>query len=86
MVWKIFPQSGIPESTNLKSDIESTLVILECYLKHGPSLSFRDLCKKAKISEAKTKCILSILEKRGYLRESKDTGEYVLGGKIVMLV
>ena len=22
MVWKMFPQSGIPESTNLKNDLE----------------------------------------------------------------
>ncbi len=69
----------------MKSGMESTLAILECYLEGGQSLSLRDLSIKAKISEAKTKCILLILEKRGYLRKSKDTGEYVLGEKIVIM-
>ena len=66
--------------------MESTLAILECYLEGGQSLSLRDLSRKAKISEVKTKYILSILEKRGYLKKAEDRGEYVLGEKIVMLV
>jgi DNA-binding IclR family transcriptional regulator len=85
-MWKILPHSGITMSPNLESDMELTLAILKCYLKHGPSLSLRHLSAEAKISEDKTKCILSILEKRGYLRKLEDTGEYVLGEKIVMLV
>ena len=70
----------------MESDMELTLAILKCYLKHGPFLSLRDLSTKANISEVKTKYILLILEKRGYLRKLEDTGEYVLGGKIAMLV
>ena len=70
----------------MESAAELTLAILRCYSEHGPSLSFRDLSTRAKISEDKTKCILSVLEKRGYLRKLEDTCEYTLCGKIVMLV
>jgi len=66
--------------------MESTLVILKCYLEHGPSLSLRNLSTKTKISEVKARRILLILEKRGYLRKLEDTSEYVIGGEIVMLV
>lgn len=70
----------------MESNVELTLAILRCYLEHGPSLSLRDLSTKAEISEAKARHILSILERRGYLRKAEDTGEYVLGEKIMMLV
>jgi len=70
----------------LESDMELTLAILKCYLEHGPSLSLRHLSAEANIPEDKTKCILLTLEKRGYLRKLEDTGQYILGGKIAMLV
>jgi len=66
--------------------MELILAILKCYLEHGPSLSLRDLSIKVKISEVKAKYILSILEKRGYLRRAEDTGEYTLCSKIVKLI
>jgi DNA-binding IclR family transcriptional regulator len=68
---------------SLRGKVELILTILGSYLEF---LSVRDLSTKAKISEAKTKYILSILEKRGYLRKAEDTGEYVLSEKILTLV
>lgn len=70
----------------MKSEAELTLMILECYLKHGPCLSLKQLCTKVKISDAKAKYILSILAKRGYLKKAEDTDEYALSKKIIMLV
>ena len=70
----------------MKSEAELTLSILECYLKHGPLLSIKDLRIKTKVSEKKIEYILSILEKRGYLTKAKDTDEYILSRKIVMLI
>jgi DNA-binding IclR family transcriptional regulator len=60
-------------------------MVLECYLKHGPCLSLKQLRIKVKISDAKAKYILSILVKRGYLKKAEDTDEYVLSEKIMML-
>lgn len=70
----------------MKSAVELVLDILECYLKHGPSLSFRDLCVKTKISQTKARDILSILEKRGYLKKNEAAGEYVLTEKLITLI
>lgn len=70
----------------MKSEAELTLMVLECYLKHGLSLSIKNLCAKTKISEKKIKHILSVLEKRGYLTKTKDTDEYILSKKIAMLI
>ena len=86
IMWKIFPHCGIWGNPNLESSIELTLAILRCYLEHGPSLSLKDLCTKAGTSEAKARYILSILERRGYLRKAEGTDEYVLSKGIVMLV
>jgi len=70
----------------MKSEAELTLLILDCYLKYGPSLSVKDLCRKAKVSKKKIKYIMSVLEKRGYLTKTKDADEYNLSRKIVMLI
>jgi len=70
----------------MKSEAELTLLILDCYLKYGPSLSVKDLCIKTKVSKKKIKYILSVLEKRGYLTKTKDTDEYSLSRKIAMLI
>lgn len=70
----------------MKSEAELTLLILECYLKHGPSLSIKGLRIKTKASGKNIEYILSILEKRGYLTKAKDTDEYILSRKIVMLI
>ena len=70
----------------MKSEAELTLLVLECYLKHGPFLSTKDLCIKTKVSEKKIKCILLILKKRGYLIKAKNGNEYKLSKKIAMLI
>ena len=70
----------------MKSEAELTLSILECYLKHGPSLSIKVLRIKTKISEKNIKHILSILEKREYLIKAKNRNEYILSKKITMLI
>lgn len=70
----------------MKNDAELTLLILECYLKHGPSLLIKDIYIKTKVSKKKIKYILSILEKRGYLSKAKNTNGYILSKKIAMLV
>lgn len=70
----------------MKSESELTLMVLECYLKHGPLLSIKDLCVKTDISKKKIKHILSVLEKREYLTKSKNIDEYELGKKIAMLI
>ena len=70
----------------MKSEAESTLLILECYLKHGPFLSIKDLCVKTKVSEKKIKDILSVLEKRGYLAKVEEGEGYKLSKKIAMLI
>lgn len=70
----------------MKSEAELTLLVLECFLKYGPLLSVKDLRVKIKTSEKKIKSILSILEKRGYLTETKDIGKYMLSKKIAMLI
>jgi len=70
----------------LKSEAELTLMTLECLLKHGPSLSIKDLCREINISEKKIKYILSVLGKRGYLAKAKDSDEYMLTEKISMLI
>ena len=70
----------------MKSEAELTLLVLECYLKYGPSLSTKDLCIRIKVSEKKIKYILSVLEKRGYLTKAKNTKEYILSKKIAMLI
>ncbi|MDP3787048.1 MAG: hypothetical protein Q8R05_05850 [Candidatus Omnitrophota bacterium] len=69
----------------MKSEAELALQILECYLKYGPSLLISDLCKKIKVPKKRIKCVLSILEKRGYIAKGKDSNEYTLSRKIVML-
>jgi len=70
----------------MKSETELTLSILECYLKHGPSLSIKDLRIKTKVSQRKIKYIFSVLEKRGYLTKVKDRDKYILTRKIAMLI
>lgn len=66
--------------------MELTLLILGSFLEHGPSLSLRQLCRRAEVPEEKVRFVLSVLERRGYLRRVEDTGEYVLDWKIVMFV
>lgn len=70
----------------MKNEAELVLMVLECYLKHGPSISIKDSCTKTKVSEKKIEYILSVLEKRGYLTKAKDTDDYKLTRKIAMLV
>lgn len=70
----------------MKSEAELTLLVLECFLKYGPSLSVKDLCIKTKVSEKKIKYILSVLEKRGYLTKAKTTDASMLTKKIAMLI
>lgn len=70
----------------MRNEAELTLMVLECYLKQGPSASIKDLCVKTKASEKKIKYILSVLEKRGYLTKVKDIDEYILTKKIAMLI
>ncbi|MDP2940528.1 MAG: hypothetical protein Q8O13_10750 [Candidatus Omnitrophota bacterium] len=70
----------------MKNEVELTLLVLECFLKYGPLLSIEDLRIKIKTSEKKIKSILSVLEKRGYLAETKDAGKYMLSKKIAMLI
>lgn len=69
----------------MKNEAELALTILECCLKFGPSISIEDLCLKTKVSKKKIKCVLSVLEKRGYITKGKDSNEYVLSRKIVLL-
>ena len=83
---EILPAYRNCEGWKLKNEAESTLVVLECYLKHGPSLAVKDLCIKTKVSQKKIKYILSVLEKRGYLKKAKNTDEYMLTKKIAMLI
>ena len=61
------------------------LDILESCLKHGPSLTIKDLCLKTKVSKKRIKCVLSVLEKRGYVTKGKDSNEYMLSRNIAML-
>lgn len=70
----------------MKTEAELTLLVLECFLKSGPSLSIKDLCIKIKVSKKKIKYILSVLEKRGYLNNIKDIDKYTLSRKIAMLI
>ena len=70
----------------MRNEAELVLMVLECYLKHGPSLSIKELCAKTNISEKRINRILSVLEKREYLAKSKDAGKYMLTKKIAMLV
>ena len=69
----------------MKNEVELTLTILECCLKYGPSISMEDLCLKTKVSKKRIKCVLSILEKRGYITKGKDSNEYMLSRKVVLL-
>jgi len=69
----------------MKNEVELTLTILECCLKYGPSITIRDLCLKTKVSKKKIKCVLSVLEKRGYIAKGKDSNEYMLSRKITLL-
>lgn len=86
-MWKYIPHIGkINKREKMRSEAELTLMVLECYLKHGPALSIQDLCTTTNISEKKMKYILSILEKRKYVRRSKNTDEYTLSNKIAMLI
>lgn len=70
----------------MKSEAELTLIVLEYYLKHGPSLLPKDLCAKTKAPETKIRYILSVLEKRGYLTKARGTDEYTLSKRVVMLI
>ncbi len=70
----------------MKSEAELTLIVLECYVKEGPSLSIKDLCLKTKISEKRIRDILLVLVKRGYLAKGKDTDVYTLSRKVTMLI
>lgn len=70
----------------MKSEAELTLMVLECFLKHGPSLSIKDLCREIDISEKKIKYILSVLGEKGYLAKAKNADEYMLTEKISMLI
>ena len=70
----------------MKNEAELTLIVLECYLKDGPSLLIKDLRLKTSISEKKIRYILSVLERRGYLTKTKDTEEYTLSRNIAMLI
>lgn len=69
----------------MKNETELTLVILDCFSKHGSSLSLTDLCSKTKVPKARVKRIVSVLEKRGYLTKTEGTSEYVLGKKFLTL-
>lgn len=69
----------------MKSEVELTLMVLECYLRYGPSLSVPDIYTKTRISKTRIKYILSVLEKRGYLTKVKNRGKYMLSKKIAML-
>lgn len=70
----------------MKGEAELTLAVLESYLKYGPRASVQNLCAKTKVSQRKVKYVISVLEKRGYLRHVKNTDEYILTKKIVMLI
>ena len=74
------------QDKRVKNEAELTLMILECYMKDGPSLSIEDLCIKTKVSEKKVKDILLVLEKRGYLIKTKKPQKYRFSKKIVMLI
>ena len=63
-----------------------TLMVLECYLRHGPCLSIKDLCVKTGVPRQKIEYISLVLEKRGYLIKPKDTDKYMLSKKIAMLI
>ncbi len=69
----------------MKNEVELTLIILECCLKNGSSITIKDLYLKTKVSKKRIKCVLSVLEKRGYLTKGKDSNEYMLSRKIAML-
>ena len=73
------------EDWKLKSEAELTLTILECCLKFGPSVTIENLCLKTKVSKKRIKCVLSALEKRGYITKGKDSNEYMLSRKIALL-
>ena len=70
----------------MKNEAELTLTILECCLKFRSPVTIEDLCLKAKGSKRKIKCVLSVLIKRGYITEGKDSNEYMLSRKIALLV
>ena len=69
----------------MTNEVELTLTILESCLKFGPSVTIENLCLKTKVSKKRIKCVLSALEKRGYIIKGKDSNEYVLSRKIVLL-
>ena len=69
----------------MKNEIELTLTILESCLKHGPSITIKDLCLKSKASKKRISYVLSVLEKRGYITKGKDSNEYMLSRSIAML-
>ena len=69
----------------MTNEIELTLTILECCLKYGPSISIKDLCLKTKVSKKRIKCVLSVLEIRGYMTKGKNSNEYMLSRRIAML-
>ena len=69
----------------MKNEVTTTLIILEYCLKYGPSIIIKDLCLRTKVSKRRIKCILSVLEKRGYITKGEDGDEYMLSRKIAML-
>ena len=69
----------------MKNEVELTVTILECCLKYGPSISIGDLCLKTKVSKKRIECVLSVLKNRGYITKGKDSNEYMLSRKIVLL-
>lgn len=74
------------KNKKMKNETESTLIILECFLKYEPFLSPKDLKVKINLSEKKIRSTLSVLEKRGYLVKVKGTDSYRLSRKITMLI
>lgn len=69
----------------MKNEAELTLVVLECCLKYGPYITIKDLCLKTRVSKKRIECVLSVLEKRGYITKGKGDDKYMLSGKIAML-
>ena len=70
----------------MNDKMELTLRLLECCWRYSDTLSAKELSIKAQVSEAETKCMLSTLQKRGYLKKANDTQGYVLTEKIMILV
>jgi len=66
--------------------VELLYKILEYFVNSNANLSIDDIQKHTKIPKNKITDILSVLEKRGYLKKYKQRNKYHITYKILMLL